>query len=75
MTRTKGRKRSRRRDFDDEGLDRLFRETPPGVERTLQEIADSAHCLRQKIYYIEQQALKKIRAGYARYGICIDQFL
>jgi hypothetical protein len=52
--------------FDDEGLDRLYRSTPRGLIRTHREIADAAGAKFQTIFYIEQQALKKIRAEFDR---------
>jgi hypothetical protein len=55
--------------FNDEGLDRLYRETHRGTIRTQREIADAAEAQHQTIFYIEQQALKKIRLELERRGI------
>jgi DNA-directed RNA polymerase sigma subunit (sigma70/sigma32) len=53
----------------DAGLLLLSLVTPPGHERTLEEIAIACGYLRQKIYYIEQQALKKLRVEFERRGL------
>lgn len=60
----------------DAGLLLLSLATPRGRERTLGEIATACGCLKQKIYYIEQQALKKIRREFERRGFTdVEQML
>jgi DNA-directed RNA polymerase sigma subunit (sigma70/sigma32) len=52
--------------FDDDGLDRLYRQTPRGVEQTQDEIAIAAGARRQTIHYIEHRAMQKIRVELER---------
>lgn len=58
-----------RNHFDDEGLDRLYRETPRGVERTQEEIAIAAGSDRRAIWWIEHNALRKIGLELQRRGL------
>ena len=52
--------------FDDEGLEKLYRSTPPGEERSLSEIARAAGVCRQQIYNIEKRALAKLRQEFEK---------
>lgn len=60
-------------DLADGGLDAgllvLSAVTPPGVELSLQEIAEVCGCNKQDIYHIERRAIRKIKAEFERRGI------
>ena len=47
--------------FNDQGLDELYKATPPGQERSVIEIAEAAGVARQVIYDIEKRVLTKLR--------------
>jgi hypothetical protein len=54
--------------FDDEGLEQLH-SSDPHREFSLGEIAQAAGTNRQRIFIIEQRALRKLRDEFLRRGI------
>lgn len=56
----------------DAGLMILSAVTPPGVERTLAEIAFVCGCNRQDIFHIERRAKQKMKAEFEKRGISFD---